>query len=157
MSTAAGFGLSLFLQWLILPWLLEVQIPLHTNIAFALIMTVASLVRGFGMRRIFEAMHIRKPLSPFMQAAIAERFRQIEGEGWDLAHDDRHNTGELGRAGATYALHAGTASISTPASWPWDGQWWKPKGRRRDLVRAAALIIAEGEKFDRDRMRDRYR
>jgi hypothetical protein len=28
--------------------------------------------------------------------------------------------------------------------------WWKPKDRRRDLVRAAALIIAEIERLDRD-------
>lgn len=157
LSTAAGFGLSLLAQWLILPWLLGVEISLQTNIVFALIMTVVSLARGFVLRRLFEAMHIRRPLSAFMQAAIAERFRQVEAEGWDMAHDDRHLTGELARAGATYAVEAGTASIATPKLWPWDGQWWKPAGRRRDLVRAAALIIAEGEKFDRDRKNDRFR
>lgn len=34
-------------------------------------------------------------------------------------------------------------------SWPWDASWWKPRGARRDLVRAAALIIAEIERLDR--------
>jgi hypothetical protein len=34
--------------------------------------------------------------------------------------------------------------------WPWGGNWWKPKGRRRDLVRAAALIVAEIERIDRN-------
>lgn len=33
--------------------------------------------------------------------------------------------------------------------WPWSGEWWKPKDRRRDLVRAAALIVAEIERLDR--------
>ena len=33
--------------------------------------------------------------------------------------------------------------------WPWAASWWKPKNRRRDLVRAAALIVAEIERIDR--------
>lgn len=163
LSTAAGFGLSLFLQWLILPWLLGVSIPLHTNLAFAGIMTVASLVRGFVLRRVFEALHIRRPLSPFMMAAIAERFRQVEQEGWSQEHDDAHRVGELSLAGAAYARTAyvhlldGPGLLSwderRPDFWPWSLEWWKPAGFRRDLVKAAALIIAEGDRFDRMRKR----
>ncbi|WP_375782879.1 hypothetical protein ACE10Z_23485 [Bradyrhizobium sp. Pha-3] len=151
LSTAAGFGLSLFLQWMILPLLVGVPIPLHTNLAFAAIMTVASLVRGFVLRRAFEAFHIRRPVSPFMSAVIAERFRQIEQEGWSTEHDDAHDRGELARAAGAYLLHAGTESKTVPHEWPWDGSWWKPQGRRRDLVRGGALLIAEGERFDRAR------
>jgi hypothetical protein len=33
--------------------------------------------------------------------------------------------------------------------WPWHDDWWKPKDRRRDLIRAAALIVAEIERLDR--------
>jgi hypothetical protein len=33
--------------------------------------------------------------------------------------------------------------------WPWDRKWWKPTDRRRDLVKAAALILAEIERLDR--------
>lgn len=155
LSTAAGFGLSLFLQWLILPILLGVEIPLHMNLAFAAIMTVASLVRGFLMRRIFEALHIRRPLSPFMQACIAERFRQIEQEGWSLKHDDQdHDAGDLANAAACYINYAGAAPGSPPPrQWRWDDGWWKPGGVRRDLVRGVALAIAEGERFDRMRSR----
>ncbi len=36
-----------------------------------------------------------------------------------------------------------------PRSWPWDASWWKPKDRRSDLVRAAALLVAEIERLDR--------
>lgn len=33
--------------------------------------------------------------------------------------------------------------------WPWDMSWWKPRTPREDLVRAAALLIAEIERIDR--------
>jgi hypothetical protein len=33
--------------------------------------------------------------------------------------------------------------------WPWDLKWWKPTTPRRDLVKAAALIVAEIERLDR--------
>lgn len=150
LNIAVGFGISLGAQILILP-LLGVAISLAQNFQFALIMTAISIARSYCLRRLFEALHIRRPLSPFMQAVIAERFRQIEVEGWDLDHDNRHRTGELGRAGACYLAHAGTSSPTMPDGWPWEWQWWKPHGRRRDLVRGVALGIAEGEKFDRER------
>lgn len=149
-NIAVGFGISLTAQIFFLP-LLGVQISLSQNITFALIMTVISIVRSYLLRRLFEAVHIRRPLSPFMQAVIAERFRQVETEGWDTAHDDRHPVGELGRAGACYLAHAGTMSRTMPDGWPWEWEWWRPHGRRRDLVRGVALGIAEGEKFDRER------
>ena len=38
--------------------------------------------------------------------------------------------------------------------WPWDRQWWKPKSRRRNLVRAAALLIAAIERIDREQARE---
>jgi hypothetical protein len=153
-SILVGFGISVAAQAFFLP-LLGLEISLRQNLLFALIMTVISIARQFVMRRIFEALHIRRPLSAFMQAAIAERFRQIEGEGWSIEHDDEHDHGELSRAGACYARWAGMPMRDNlaPDSWPWSIDWWKPAGFRRDLVRAAALIIAEGEKFDRNRKR----
>ena len=36
-----------------------------------------------------------------------------------------------------------------PPSWPWVRRWWKPTDRRRDLVKAGALILAEIERLDR--------
>lgn len=42
----------------------------------------------------------------------------------------------------------GTIDVLTML-WPWAGDWWKPKDRRRDLVRAAALLVAEIERLDR--------
>ena len=73
-STAVGFGISFAAQVVFLP-LLGVAVTLGQNFAFALIMTAISIARGFLLRRLFEALHIRRPLSPFMQAVIAERVR----------------------------------------------------------------------------------
>lgn len=82
---------------------------------------------------------------------LAERQRQIEAEGWTPEHDDQHEAGELARAGACYAAFAGgTGPIEEFGfRWPWSPVWWKPTTRRRDLVKAGALILAEIERLDR--------
>lgn len=170
-STAVGLGLSLLLQWLILPLLLGIPIPLQANITFAAIMTIVSIVRGFGLERFFEWMGWRVKLSPFMDAVLFECFRQRDQEGWSIQHDDEHERGELAQAGACYALTNSLNHVPDPHDrtgraiirvaprdlWPWDSAWWKPQDFRRDLVRAAALIIAEGDKFDRSRKRKSVR
>lgn len=90
----------------------------------------------------------------------AERKRQIEAEGWSENHDDEHGNAELARAAAAYAAHAGlfrdarqlasNYRLKAPHElWPWHHRWWKPKDPRRDLIRAAALIVAEIERLDR--------
>lgn len=89
-----------------------------------------------------------------------ERMRQLTKEDWSAAHDDHHDSGELARAAACYCLSAvETVTGREPldflnddflsAVWPWAREWWKPKDARRDLVRAAALIVAEIERIDR--------
>jgi len=88
------------------------------------------------------------------EEVVAERRRQVEEEGWTAAHDDGHGDGILALAGACYARHAATSRAAEPGGapprgWPWARGWWKPKDRRRDLIRAAALIIAEVERMDR--------
>jgi hypothetical protein len=93
-----------------------------------------------------------------------ERFRQIKQEGWTPAHDDQHTNGELAQAASCYAdpdCPMGAASNyplrgmhPIPSRWPdWEHHWWKPKDRRRDLVRAAALILAEIDRLDRNRIK----
>ena len=104
-----------------------------------------------------------------------ERVRQMHAEGWTPEHDDMHRAGEMARAASCYALQStlGTperffeAEVSGGTTmwkrkfftvgminishllWPWDGKWWKPTTPRRDLVKAAALIVAEIERLDR--------
>jgi hypothetical protein len=85
---------------------------------------------------------------------LEERFRQSEEEGYSVAHDDAHRHGELAMAAAALASFA-TYSEERRAghAWRsplWPAGWeWKPKDRRRDLIRAGALIIAELERLDR--------
>lgn len=82
----------------------------------------------------------------------SERWRQIFEEGWTHAHDDRHSRGEMAAAAVTYLLHGAQSPAemrSTPVRWPWSADWWKPKDRRADLVRAGALIAAEIDRLDR--------
>ena len=88
----------------------------------------------------------------------AERHRQVFEEGFIEQHDDLHDKGEMARAAAAYAIHSARFRDANEKEyrikaahpeWPWSRQWWKPKDRRRDLIRAAALIIAEIERLDR--------
>lgn len=92
---------------------------------------------------------------------IAERQRQIEKEGWTAEHDDNHTENDLARAALAYVGHyvrrswrfyvnpADYSGAEAPDDWPWDGPDWKPTTPRRDLVKAAALIIAEIDRIDR--------
>jgi hypothetical protein len=76
-----------------------------------------------------------------------ERARQKNAEGFSPKRDDGYVKGELADAAASYVL--GAEWVERICIWPWSWEWWKPKDRRRDLVRAAALIVAEIERLDR--------
>lgn len=96
-----------------------------------------------------------QPVSePYKSAAndiIAERQRQIIEEGWKPEHDDEHDKGELAMAAVCYINETGTVNRNggKPWGWPWGASWWKPDTRRRNLVKAGALILAEIERLDR--------
>ncbi|MFA5387683.1 MAG: hypothetical protein WC322_04875 [Candidatus Paceibacterota bacterium] len=100
--------------------------------------------------------------SPALDDVQTERCRQILIEGWTPEHDDlNHSPGQLCSSGAAYALNAaGSMQQNRPTrtprphiGWQFDNEYWKPKNARRDLVRAAALIIAEIERIDRTQAR----
>jgi len=88
---------------------------------------------------------------------VAERRRQIQKEGWSPEHDDAYERGEMAGAAACYALTNVGHWAAGPAIdqfWPWDEAWWKPSGNRRNLVKAAALLLAEIERIDRAALGD---
>ena len=102
--------------------------------------------------------------TPAVIDVAGERVRQVTQEGWSTGNDDEHENREMARAAQCYLEHFigrqwlvdsykdGLARYQNEPStdcWPWDEKWWKPKNPRRDLVRAAALIIAEIERLDR--------
>jgi hypothetical protein len=89
---------------------------------------------------------------------LAERRRQVEAEGYDQKHDDAHPNEEISAYAALYAMppaardwpatETGYGDTLGAALCPVD---WTPKfgNRRRELVKAAALLLAEIERIDR--------
>ena len=80
-----------------------------------------------------------------------ERMRQISIEGWSLGHDDGHKNNELAIAASGYC-NVQIDSMDkylVPDNWPFDEDWFKPSTPRRNLIKAAALIVAEIERIDR--------
>lgn len=84
---------------------------------------------------------------------LKERRSILSTEGWSEDQPNPHEGSKLAAAGACYAMHAvaamnGQTDDSAPAEWPWSEQWWNPNTPRFELVKAAALILAEIERLD---------
>jgi hypothetical protein len=101
--------------------------------------------------KLREALAQAQQWEPAARDVLAERRRQVSAEGWDTKHDDHHTDGELAVAASCYAnpVFSSYGGGRCPIAWPWNLAWWKPKDRRRDLVRAGALILAEIARLDR--------
>jgi hypothetical protein len=103
-----------------------------------------------------------RPPMTILEEVAAERRRQI-AEGYDAAHDDRHKDGSIARAAGAYALHEQSAlvllgppsrpyrsrMVSAVWWWPWNQESYQPGAPRERLIKAAALIVAEIERLDR--------
>lgn len=76
----------------------------------------------------------------------AERERQEAVEGFNATHDDARNLGELAQAAECYAGAADDTVNVLDVKWPFEASWWKPRDRGRNLIRAGALFMAEGER-----------
>ncbi len=108
---------------------------------------------------VYEVLAAQPAPVPMTQAAtdvLAERKRQVEVEGWNATHDDEHDDHSMSVAAACYALANRPAlevqTVKLRDLWQWTGwsiAWFKPKDRRRNLIRAAALLLAEIERLDR--------
>jgi hypothetical protein len=89
-------------------------------------------------------------VSPYARAVnevLAERERQVSEEGWTSEHDAEHTNGALALAAANYAAGEPLYYPDGQGSWP-SGWTFKEAPRRRQLVKAAALILAELERID---------
>lgn len=107
----------------------------------------------FGCSPFAELVNACFPLAMRMTFTLAmrdvyeERRRQVITEGWTPEHDDHHADGSMALAAALYAI--ADEDEPCPPIWPWESHWWKPRDKRRNLVRAAALIVAEIERLQR--------
>ncbi|MBB1601250.1 hypothetical protein [Variovorax sp. UMC13] len=94
-----------------------------------------------------------------VQDVAAERVRQMLAKGWTYEHDDEHVQGEIAALAAYYAMPP--AARDWPAAETGYGDTfgqaivpsgWEAKAnddRRRELVKAGALVCAEIERLDR--------
>ena len=92
-----------------------------------------------------------------IEIVLAERIRQIEGEGFAPGHDDiERKGGQLAAAGSCYGLavfqkavvHEKTGSLDVKPSprqphWPFHPLQWKPASMNRMQVKGTALMLAE--------------
>ena len=93
----------------------------------------------------------RQVVSDVLDAWIDQR-----DAGFDLEHDLSHEDGALSFAAAAYAIrgmcHPRKLILHHDCNelWPFhDG--FKPKGRRENLVRAAAFLLSEIARFDAEK------
>jgi hypothetical protein len=118
----------------------------------------AELMAKLGMAWLRLHASERLKQSAAASDVLAERQRQIGAEGYAPEHDDEHVNGEIAAMAAFYAMPDGARD------WPatetgygetfgeaikpdcWDA---KTGDRRRELVKAGALILAEIERLDR--------
>ena len=79
-----------------------------------------------------------------------ERWQQIS-MGYTPEHDDAEYGGQLAIAAACYATPPDERVAIVKSFWPWEEFSWKPSktDRRKELIKAAALIVAEIERLDR--------
>ena len=82
---------------------------------------------------------------------VSERVRQIQEECHSAEHDAGHIDGDLAQAAVCYALSPSLKRWfegNDVHLWPFEGASWKPTTRRRNLIKAAALILAELDRLD---------
>lgn len=89
-----------------------------------------------------------------VELIAAERERQIEDDGFNASHDDRHDLGEMAIVASAYAVHSANIvrghNTPMPPQWPWDTNCWNPNPNPiRNLVKAGALIAAEIDRLQR--------
>lgn len=110
-----------------------------------------SLYAGHAIAQALTELQEYRKASQALKDVAAECQRQISAEGWTPEHDDKHDNGELAMAAVCYINDTGKVNRNggKPWGWPWVSEWWKPDTRRRNLVKAGALILAEIERIDR--------
>ena len=96
-----------------------------------------------------------RPYSRAVVSVLTEKRRIVDVEGWTPAHDDAcHTDGTLVKAAialaqSAYQKNLGLTDDELLVFWPWQPSDFKRKGKRRDLVRACALLLCDLERLDR--------
>ncbi|EQB4447071.1 hypothetical protein ACYKEA_004905 [Pluralibacter gergoviae] len=114
------------------------------------IKTINATMPSFSLKTVEELVERISELEFTAPAAvvdiISERQRQRTIKGYTHEQDDTYIEGELAAAAISY-IEPMEAMNYWPADWHDDS--FKPSDYRRNLVKAAALLIAEIERCDR--------
>lgn len=97
---------------------------------------------------------------PAARLILRERMDQVEKHGFDIAHDDAHDDGEIALGAYSY-LRAGLGMDVSKrhkvgyvplADWPWaNTELFKPTDVLTCYVKAAAMLMAEADRLIRAR------
>lgn len=156
-NLAVGFGLSMLINVTVLP-LMGFHPSGSDLLNLGWIFTIASVIRSYFLRRLFEFLRIRKAPPAFlyiMEELAAERTRQVSGEGKTLDADDKLTDGEIAQGAAAYAFACSDRHGALINIWPFalSADAFKPSDARRNLIKAGAMIIAEIGRLDRAKLR----
>lgn len=115
--------------------------------------------RGLVIALAKEVQRLRDQKPQVIDVGVPQSLRDIAAERTrhpSADVDDKYLPGELAEAGGSHALHAydfgkplHQRPSAPPAWWPWSRSKWKLHPTREALVRAAALIVAEIDAYDR--------
>ena len=107
-------------------------------------------------KRLREAMRIECTTGAY--CIVTERQRQINDEGYDKKHDMHHSPKEFVNAAIAYAIYEDEAYVNCDENvtcyeklWPWEKQYFKPKDKKRNLIKAGALIAAAIDRLNAER------
>lgn len=87
-----------------------------------------------------------------LEEVFEERRRQREVKGYTAAHDRQHDEGELAMAAAAFAVQSTGDGTGADILWPFPTLMPAYATRRHRLIVAAALIVAEIERIDGERL-----
>jgi len=115
--------------------------------------------RGLVIALAKEVQTLRDQKPQVIDVGVPQALRDIAAERGrhpSAYVDDKYLPGELAEAGAGLALCAYDLDkplhqrpSKPPFGWPWSRSKWKARPTREALVRAAALIAAEIDAYDR--------
>lgn len=157
-----GYGISVMVTYTVGP-LFHMRPGVGDVMGFGAVMTLISIARSYGIRRFNEWRRGKNTPPDFqhvMEEIAAERMRQIAGEGFTPGHDDELTDYQLAEGASAYLVAASLRDdrrLADRASiedlWPVElgGQGaFKMTTRRRDLIKGAAMIVAEIGRLDRE-------
>ncbi|WP_025121765.1 MULTISPECIES: hypothetical protein [unclassified Serratia (in: enterobacteria)] len=131
---------------------------LATDLAAKLQKTQDSLKYALLMLSETKMCNTEPGQNPAIAAVVDERLRQVNVKGWTPEHDDEHVNDEIAAFAALYAMPEACRDWSAEET-GYGENWaeaicpngWAAKfgDRRRELVKAGALILAEIERLDR--------